>query len=98
MTATANGLVAAGAVAVGTFVPVTVPVALPFAAMGKSGDRRDVHRLFFSNGGFYKRGCQVKTLYPSQGGLVFLGIQPLPAALPQLGFALFGSPRISGST
>jgi hypothetical protein len=31
-------------------------------------------------GGFYKRGCQVKTLYPSQGGFVFLGIQPLPAA------------------
>src|SRR5216683_6289462 len=29
--------------------------------------------------GFYKRGCQVKTLYPSQGGFVFLGIQPLLA-------------------
>jgi DHA3 family macrolide efflux protein-like MFS transporter len=31
-------------------------------------------------GGFYKRGCQVKTRYPSQGGFVFLGIQPLPAS------------------
>jgi hypothetical protein len=30
-------------------------------------------------GGFYKRGCQVKTLYPSQGGFAFLGLQPLPA-------------------
>jgi hypothetical protein len=33
-----------------------------------------------SVGGFYKRGCQVKTRYPSQGGFVFLGIQPLPAS------------------
>jgi hypothetical protein len=33
VTATANGLVAAGAVAVGTFVPVTAPAALPFAAI-----------------------------------------------------------------
>ncbi|MGA2250772.1 RHS repeat-associated core domain-containing protein, partial [Terracidiphilus sp.] len=33
VTATANGLVAAGAVAFGTFVPVTAPVALPFAAI-----------------------------------------------------------------
>jgi hypothetical protein len=33
-----------------------------------------------SLGGFYKRGCQVKTRYPSQGGFVFLGIQPLPAS------------------
>jgi hypothetical protein len=33
------------------------------------------------SGGFYKRGCQVKTLYPSQGGFVFLGIQPLPGEI-----------------
>jgi hypothetical protein len=32
-----------------------------------------------NEGGFYKRGCQVKTLYPSQGGFAFLGLQPLPA-------------------
>ena len=34
--------------------------------------------------GFYKRGCQVKTLYPSQGGFVFLGIQPLLATPTRL--------------
>jgi hypothetical protein len=34
-------------------------------------------------GGFYKRGCQVKTLLPSQEGLVFLGIQPLPTTPPR---------------
>src|SRR5438552_3993742 len=34
--------------------------------------------------GFYKRGCQVKTLYPSQGGFVFLDIQPLLATLTLL--------------
>jgi len=31
VTATANGLVAAGAVAVGTFIPITAPAALSFA-------------------------------------------------------------------
>jgi hypothetical protein len=28
----------------------------------------------YVEGEFYKRGCQVKTLYPLQGGFVFLGI------------------------
>ena len=51
---------------------------------------------FLHDGGFYKRGCQVKTLYPSQGGFVFLGIQPLPATPRQLRIVLFASPRISG--
>ena len=46
---------------------------------------------------FYKRGCQVKTLSPSQGGFVFLGIQPLLATLTLLRIALWASPRISGS-
>lgn len=33
VTATSNGVVSLGAVAVGTFVPITAPAALPFAAV-----------------------------------------------------------------
>jgi hypothetical protein len=50
------------------------------------------------SGGFYKRGCQVKTLYPSQGSFVFLGIQPPVGSSAAASIMLFTSPRIPDYT